>query len=114
MCTTGHLVKSQPRTFHYSLLSLLSVYTCVHGVNQSWGLALSAAAVQVMTPTSDEQEVLLLSARYGEIDDVKAFTDKYGATALADARDESGNTILHMTCANGHEGTSASKGVALA
>lgn len=67
-----------------------------------------------MTPTSDEQEDLLLSARYGEIDDVKAFADKYGATALADARDESGNTILHMTCANGHEGTSASKGVALA
>jgi len=59
-------------------------------------------------PTADEQEELLLSARFGEIDEVKAFVDNYGAIALADARDESGNTILHMTCANGHEGTSSS------
>jgi ankyrin repeat protein len=61
-----------------------------------------------MAPSADEQEELLLSARFGEIDDVKAFVDEHGETTLADARDDSGNTILHMTCANGHEGASDS------
>lgn len=63
---------------------------------------------QTMTPSANEQEELLLSARFGELDEVKAFEDKYGAVALANARDESGNTILHMACANGHQGPPAS------
>ena len=64
-------------------------------------------------PTTDEQEELLFSVRFGEIGDLKAFVDKYGATALADVRDESRNTILHMTCANGHEGTSSRRSIFL-
>ncbi|KAG8742924.1 hypothetical protein FRC10_000712 [Ceratobasidium sp. 414] len=54
-------------------------------------------------PTNDDYEELLLSCRYGDIDDVRAFVEKFGAEAVAAARDENGNTALHMTCANGHE-----------
>lgn len=62
-----------------------------------------------MAPTPDEQSEVLLSARFGDIDDIKTFLDAHGATALADSRDESGNTVLHMTCANGHLGLSLHK-----
>lgn len=62
--------------------------------------------IHAMAPASDEQEELILSARYGDIDDIKLFVDAHGADALADARDESGNSVLHMTCANGHQGLS--------
>ncbi|QRV98056.1 ankyrin repeats [Ceratobasidium sp. AG-Ba] len=55
------------------------------------------------TPTNDDYEDLLLSCRYGDIDDVRAFVEKFGQEAVAAARDENGNTVLHMTCANGHE-----------
>ncbi|KAG9093206.1 hypothetical protein FRC06_011638, partial [Ceratobasidium sp. 370] len=54
-------------------------------------------------PTNDDYEELLLSCRYGDIDDVRAFVDKFGSEAVATARDENGNTVLHMTCANGHD-----------
>jgi uncharacterized protein len=47
---------------------------------------------------------LLLCCRYGEIEDVKAFVQTYGNLSLADARDDNGNTVLHMVCANGHKG----------
>ena len=57
------------------------------------------------TPTADDNEELLLSCRYGDLDDVRAFVEKFGAEAAAAARDENGNTVLHMTSANGHEGT---------
>lgn len=57
-------------------------------------------------PTNDDFEDLLLSCRYGDLDDVRAFVDKFGPEAVASARDENGNTVLHMTCANGHEGLS--------
>ncbi|QRV84007.1 ankyrin repeats [Ceratobasidium sp. AG-Ba] len=57
------------------------------------------------TPTNDDYEDLLLSCRYGDIDDVRAFVEKFGQEAVAAARDENGNTVLHMTCANGHEGS---------
>lgn len=56
------------------------------------------------TPTADDNEELLLSCRYGDLDDVRAFVEKFGAEAATAARDENGNTVLHMTCANGHEG----------
>ncbi|KAL0955685.1 hypothetical protein HGRIS_001909 [Hohenbuehelia grisea] len=54
------------------------------------------------TPTTDDQEELLLSCRYGELDDVKEFVTKFGAEALADVRDANGNCVLHMACGNGH------------
>ncbi|KAG8694587.1 hypothetical protein FRC09_009752 [Ceratobasidium sp. 395] len=55
------------------------------------------------TPTNDDYEDLLLSCRFGDTDDVRTFVEKFGAEAVASARDENGNTVLHMTCANGHE-----------
>ncbi|KAF8608394.1 hypothetical protein BDV93DRAFT_519439 [Ceratobasidium sp. AG-I] len=55
------------------------------------------------TPTVDDNEELLLSCRYGDLDDVRTFVEKFGAEAAAAARDENGNTVLHMTCANGHD-----------
>lgn len=50
----------------------------------------------------DEKEELLLSCRYGDLDDVQAFVTKFGHAPLAEIRDENGNTVLHMTCGNGN------------
>ena len=55
-------------------------------------------------PTEEEQEDAILSCRYGDLDDVRQFVDTFGVSALAAARDENGNSVLHMCCANGHEG----------
>ena len=55
-------------------------------------------------PSADEFSELILSARYGDIDDVKLFVETHGQAALADARDDSQNTVLHMAAANGHIG----------
>ena len=57
-------------------------------------------------PSPDDIEDLLLSCRYGDLDDVRTFIDTFGPSPLAEARDENGNTILHMACANGHTGKS--------
>lgn len=56
------------------------------------------------TPTTEEQEDVIMAARFGDIDDVKTFVNDFGIQALAEARDESQNTVLHMASANGHEG----------
>ncbi|KAJ9125326.1 hypothetical protein QFC22_000283 [Naganishia vaughanmartiniae] len=53
-------------------------------------------------PTEEEVEDLLLSCRYGDLEDVKMFEEQYGADAVQNARDERGNTVLHMCCGNGH------------
>ncbi|KAF7983013.1 hypothetical protein HWV62_24644 [Athelia sp. TMB] len=53
-------------------------------------------------PTEEEKEELLLSCRYGDLEDIQAFVSKYGPQPLSDLRDEHGNTILHMICGNGH------------
>jgi uncharacterized protein len=57
-----------------------------------------------MAPTEEEIDDVLLAARYGEDDDVKTFTTAHGIDALAAARDDNGNTVLHMAAANGHTG----------
>ena len=57
-------------------------------------------------PTEEETEDFLLSCRYGEVDEVKAFAEKYGWDTVSEARDERGNTALHMCCGNGHLGGS--------
>ncbi|KAG8907061.1 hypothetical protein FRB99_005438 [Tulasnella sp. 403] len=54
------------------------------------------------TPTHDDLEELLLSCRYGELDEVREFVDTFGKEHLSSVRDENGNTVLHMTCGNGH------------
>lgn len=59
------------------------------------------------TPSADELDDLLLDCRYGELEGVTQFLKTYGVSALADARDERSNNVLHMCAANGHDGTSA-------
>ena len=56
------------------------------------------------TPSQEDQEELLLSCRYGDLEDVQAFVANYGPRPLSDAQDEHGNTVLHMACGNGHVG----------
>ncbi|GMK57098.1 hypothetical protein CspeluHIS016_0309380 [Cutaneotrichosporon spelunceum] len=55
-----------------------------------------------MAPTPDELEDLVLSARYGDLEDVQAFADTYDWELAAGARDDRGNSALHMACGNGH------------
>lgn len=59
------------------------------------------------TPTQDELADFLLSCRFDEGEEVGAFLKEYGAEGLAAAKDERGNTALHMACGNGHLGESA-------
>lgn len=56
------------------------------------------------SPSNDDLEELLLSCRYGELDEVKSFVERFGRDAVATVRDENGNTVLHMACGNGHNG----------
>ena len=56
------------------------------------------------SPTPEDTEELLLITRYGELDELRSFIEKFGTKPLTDARDEDGNTILHMVCGNGHLG----------
>ena len=62
------------------------------------------AHASVPPPAPEDIEELLLIARYGELDELKSFIEKFGTKPLTDARDEDGNTILHMVCGNGHLG----------
>lgn len=55
-------------------------------------------------PTEEEIVELLLCCRYGELEEVKEFVGKFGSEVVSKARDERGNTILHMCCGNGHVG----------
>jgi hypothetical protein len=55
-------------------------------------------------PTTEELDDVLLSARFGEADNIKTFGETYGWEVLAGARDERGNSALHMACGNGHLG----------
>ena len=57
-------------------------------------------------PTDEECEDILLSCRYGELDEVKQFINHFGVEALQTVVDENGNTVLHMICGNGHQGVS--------
>lgn len=56
------------------------------------------------TPTREEVDEFLLSCRYGELEEVTAFVEKFGAEAVAGARDDRGNTAVHMCAGNGHVG----------
>lgn len=55
-------------------------------------------------PSDEEQNELLLSCRYGDLDNTQEFVKKFGPSSLADLRDNNGNTVLHMICGNGHLG----------
>lgn len=58
-------------------------------------------------PTTDDLVEVLISCRYGDLEDIEQFVGKYGPDALATARDDAGNTILHMVAGNGHTGSVA-------
>lgn len=58
------------------------------------------------TPTQDELADFLLSCRFDEGEEVRAFLKQFGAEGLKEAKDERGNTALHMACGNGHLGRS--------
>lgn len=54
-------------------------------------------------PSDEDKEDVLLSCRYGDLEDVKHFVEKFGANPLRDIRDENGNTVIHMISGNGHD-----------
>lgn len=58
----------------------------------------------IMSPSDDEKDELLLSCRYGDIDDVRQFVETYGQEVLGSVHDENGNGVLHMVAGNGHVG----------
>lgn len=58
------------------------------------------------SPSLDDVEELLLACRYGDIKDATSFLEHFGTAPIGDARDENGNTVLHMASANGHVGES--------
>lgn len=57
------------------------------------------------TPSQEEVQELLLCCRFGDFEDVQEFVSKYGPEPLNTARDDRGNTTIHMASANGHLGT---------
>ncbi|OCH92047.1 ankyrin [Obba rivulosa] len=59
--------------------------------------------MSIPVPSPEDYEEFLLSCRYGDVDDIRQFVDRFGGDALNAARDERGNTALHMVCANGHQ-----------
>jgi ankyrin repeat protein len=61
------------------------------------------------TPTQEQYEEFVLACRFGDLEDVEAFTKEFGFDAINDARDDRGNTALHMICGNGHLGALLSK-----
>ncbi|BGP15555.1 hypothetical protein JCM10213_001354 [Rhodosporidiobolus nylandii] len=59
-------------------------------------------------PSAEELAGLLDCFRYGDVeqgdfDDIKAFEAAYGASWFAEAKDENGNTALHLAAGNGHQ-----------
>ncbi|KAH0828965.1 cytoplasmic protein [Lanmaoa asiatica] len=53
-------------------------------------------------PTDDDRQELLLSCRYGDLQDIHLFVSKFSPDALNSVQDDNGNTILHMAAGNGH------------
>jgi hypothetical protein len=56
------------------------------------------------TPSHEDNEDLILSCRYGDLEDLNSYIERFGTDSVADARDENENTVLHMASANGHTG----------
>lgn len=67
-------------------------------------LSTSPTIMSMTSPTSEENDDLLLSCRYGDLEEVESFVKTHGQSSLVEIRDENGNCILHMVCGNGHIG----------
>ena len=63
---------------------------------------MSTATTTTSTPSQEEIEEFLLSCRYGEVEEAQAFVEKFGQAAVEGARDDRGNSAVHMCCGNGH------------
>lgn len=72
----------------------------------SGALLFTELGMSLSHPTEEDKEELLLSCRYGDLEDIQTFVNKFGPDPLNDVRDESGNCVLHMVAANGHTGMS--------
>lgn len=59
------------------------------------------------TPSQEEVEEFMLSCRYGEVEEVQAFVERFGEQGVENARDDRGNSAVHMCCGNGHVGMSS-------
>jgi ankyrin repeat protein len=79
-----------------------SVSTLVFTWSGKWEKLCNSASMA--SPSQDDKEELLLSCRYGEIDEVQQYLSRFGSSSLSDVRDENGNCVLHMICGNGHLG----------
>ena len=74
----------------------------------------SSDMTSAAAPSQEELEDIILSARYGELEEIQEFVKRYGNDSIASARDERGNTCLHMAAANGHAGADGFISVLLA
>lgn len=61
--------------------------------------------MSLTVPSPDDVDDIFLSCRYGDVEDIQQFVDRFGQDLLNEIRDDNGNTVLHMACANGHAGT---------
>jgi ankyrin repeat protein len=91
-----------------SLLRLLD-YVISRNAQVAKFATVSATALPLLmpapsSPTEDEKDDLLLACRYGDIEDVQTFVTEHGPETLNEIRDNNGNCVLHMVCANGHIG----------
>jgi ankyrin repeat protein len=59
-------------------------------------------------PSDDDKEDVLISCRYGDLEEIQEFVKKFGRNLLSDVRDENGNSVLHMAAGNGHTGINSS------
>ncbi|GAA5823517.1 hypothetical protein JCM10212_005796 [Sporobolomyces blumeae] len=69
---------------------------------------MSAPSTTRPTPTREEVEAVMDCFRYGDVDqgdfdDIKRFAERYGDDAVAELKDDRGNSALHMAGGNGHE-----------
>lgn len=65
-------------------------------------------------PSDEDKDDLLLSARYGDLEDIQQFVGRFGPDPVNDIRDDNGNSVLHMVAANGHTGMCSCPNLVLA
>lgn len=64
----------------------------------------STYTLDMSTPSDEDKEEIFLSCRYGDLEEVQDYIQKFGAESLSEIRDGNNNTVLHMISGNGHTG----------
>ena len=106
---TGHAIRTQPAVASNMTATYKNDGIGLEGTDAEFEELLGQAA----SLTSEEAIAELVDcARYGESDAIRAICDKHGETTtnnadaatapFVDSKNPSGNTALHMACANGH------------